>query len=275
MLVKLTIRRPKLLNRDEEAEALIQNELNDASLVVSSRLFRDKTSPINQIVSQIGGVYTHHRKHTIESSEKGWRILPRALNDEYNNEINRQVFEIERLLNVHMPRYDEYVANDINYRSRGGQQRASVGDYPTAEEFRARTQVETQISPMPARSHFLFDLSAEEEAKFAARERDIEASVRQDILSRMLDPLKHLSQKLHIPIGERTEDGMSGIFRDSAIENIVSGIEIAQKLNIFDSPQINDAIRELTETMAYYGDRAHWLRESPPFAKKPPQSSTT
>ncbi len=46
MLVKLTTRRINLTRRDQVAEAMIQSQLDDSSLIVNSKLFRDKRNPI-------------------------------------------------------------------------------------------------------------------------------------------------------------------------------------------------------------------------------------
>jgi len=48
MLVKLTMRRANLTKRDSIAESIIQSQLDDSSLIVNSKLFRDKNNPINQ-----------------------------------------------------------------------------------------------------------------------------------------------------------------------------------------------------------------------------------
>ena len=57
MLVKLTMRRANLTRRDQVAETMIQMQLDDASLVVNSKLFRDKANPVNTIMSKASEVY--------------------------------------------------------------------------------------------------------------------------------------------------------------------------------------------------------------------------
>jgi hypothetical protein len=60
LLVKLTVRRANLTRRDTAAESYVQSQLDDTSLVVSSKLFRDKHNPVNQLISKVGEVYTYH-----------------------------------------------------------------------------------------------------------------------------------------------------------------------------------------------------------------------
>ena len=61
MLVKLTMRRANLTKRDTYAENLIPQQLDDTSLIVHSKLFRDKTNPINKIMSAATEVHSEHR----------------------------------------------------------------------------------------------------------------------------------------------------------------------------------------------------------------------
>jgi hypothetical protein len=264
ILVKLSIRRPRLMNRDENAEIMLQRQLDDASLIVNSRLFRDRANPVNLIMSSLSEVYTYHRKHTLAHIDKGERILPNALFDSYTSAINHLILCKDSLVSKHMPNYDQYVQDDIRYRSQNTTtSRASVSDYPSAQEFRDRLSVSVQFAPMPDKRHFLFDLPEEQIAEFERAQADAAAAARADTIGRMLDPLKHLVDKLALPIGDK-----GSIFRNSAIDNILDGIEIARKLNIDESDEVNDAIRELTKSVALYADNVDAVRESPIVRKQ-------
>lgn len=264
LLAKLTIRRPRLLKRDEQAEYVIQQQLSDASLVVNSRLFRDRANPVNKILSSLSEVYTYHRKHTIQYVDKGDRILPYATKDKYIEQVNTLILNKDSMVTKYMPDYDKFVQDDIQYRSSGSiNQRASVADYPTAQEFRERLSVRIQLAPLPDKRHFLFDMPEEQLAEFERAQQEAVHAARADTINRMLDPLKHLVDKLALPIGEK-----GSVFRDSALENILDGIDIARELNIDDSPEVNDAIRELTKSVALYADNTDAIRQSPIVRKQ-------
>ena len=270
ILVKLTIKRPRLLKRDEEAEAIIQNNLNDASLMVNSKLFRDKDNPIAIINANIGAVYTNHKKLTTAYADAGPRILAFATKDRYTEEHNQRIYAIDRDMQRWMPEYDNLVQQDIRARSQGENKRATVADYPTADEFQAATKISIQFLPIPQRSHFLFDMSEEETQAFADREREVEDIVRRDVVGRMLAPLKHLSSILAQPIGAK-----GSIFRDSSVDNILDGIEQVRELNMFnDDPGFTEVIRDLTEAVARRSDNVDWLRQSPIVRKEAQQEFT-
>lgn len=261
MLVKMTTRRANLSKRDEHAEALIQQQLDDTSLIVISKLFRDKSNPINQIISSINEAYSYHKTHTLPYIDRGDRILPNVMYEEYTTNLRQRSNKTESLKAKLMPNYDTFVQQDIQARSasaiaKGLPVKASIDDYPTAHEFERRMGFDIRFSPLPDRKHFLFDLSDADVSNFTQAMQDAERAAHNDAVSRMLEPLKHLVEKLNKPIGT---DG--SIFRDSAIENVVEGCELAKKLLIDAPPEVTGSIDELVSEMTKY--HGSWLRESP------------
>jgi len=254
MLVKLTMRKANLTRRDSSVEAVVQSQFDDSSLTVLCRLFKDKHNPINQVMSATSEIYSYHKNHTLPYVDKGPRILPNNMYMEYTSEMRSRISHVDNLIAKFMPKYDTYVQLDLTHR--GG--RARVDDYPTAEEFQARLGFDLRFMPLPDRKHFLFDLSDSDVQNFMQAMQDAEAAARTDGISRMLEPLKHLVEKLNRPIGT---DG--AIFRDSAVENVVEGLEIARKLMIESSPELEGVIKELDAAVSKYAGHKEWLRESP------------
>jgi hypothetical protein len=258
MLVKLTMRRANLTKRDPEAEALIQQTMDDTSLTVNSKLFRDKSNPINKIMTAASEVYTYHKTHTLPWADKGPRVLPNGQYMDYTKEMRGKISHVDAMIQNHLPNYDTYVQLDIAYRSKNPTARAKVEDYPTAEQFATKMGFDLRFMPMPDQRHFLFDLSPEDEAAFAASMEDTATIIKEDTIKRMLTPLQKLVEKLNTPIGT---DG--AIFRDSAIENIVEGIELARKLTLDESPEIKALTDSLNKEISLYASKTDWLRESP------------
>ena len=258
MLVKLTMRRANLTKRDQMAEAVIQQQLDDTSLIVNSKLFRDKANPVNKIMTAASEVYTYHKMHTLPWADKGPRVLPNGQYMEYTQEMRSKISHVDAMIQNHLPNYDTYVQLDIAYRSKNPSTRAKVEDYPTAEQFASKMGFDLRFMPMPDQRHFLFDLSPEDEAAFAASMEDTATIIKEDTIKRMLTPLQKLVEKLNTPIGT---DG--AIFRDSAIENIVEGIELARKLTLDESPEIKALTDSLNKEISVYADKTDWLRDSP------------
>jgi hypothetical protein len=260
MLVKLTMRRAHMSSRDAAAEEIVQNQLNDASLVVNRKLFRDKANPVNRILTAASEVYTAHKKMTLPYMDAGPRILANGMYLEYTKEMKTRLGHLDGMIADVLRNWDQHVAADMNFRNRsmsGG--RATVDDYPTAEQFKERIGFDLRFSPLPDESHFLFDLSEDDKAGFAQSMKEIAAGARRDCIMRMLAPLSHLVDKLRLPIGET-----GSIFRDSAITNVVEGCEIARKLNLDEDPEITALIGELNKVIAKVNDHKDQVRESQP-----------
>jgi hypothetical protein len=142
--------------------------------------------------------------------------------------------------------------------------RAKVEDYPTADAFRTSMGFDLRFTPMPDRSHFLYDISPEDEAKFEESIADAASMAANNTVVQMLKPLQHLAEVLKHPIGATDGDGKRlGIFRDSAIENVAEGLELAKKLAIDPPPELTEAMKDLDAAITFWGKKKDWLRESP------------
>lgn len=263
MLVKLTTRRVNLVKRDAVAEMFVQSQLEDQSLIVNSKLFRDKLNPINQLVAKGNEVYTLHKQNTLAYIDKGPRILPNTQYFDYSSKMRNKIAEVNNLMALHMPKYDDYVLLDIKYRSaaalaKGVPVRAAVSDYPPAGEFQQRMGFDLRFMPMPEAKHFLFDLSDEDLASFSSTMELVVSQSRAEVVRKMLEPLQHLVEKLNKPIG--TE---GAIFRDSAVENILEGVEMAKKLNVSDDDSINTMADVINQAVSVFANNKAVLRESP------------
>jgi hypothetical protein len=269
MLVKLTMRRTNLLKRDVDAEKFIQQALEDASLTVNSRLFKQPGNPIADIVTSNGREYQYHKAHTFPHVDRGPRILKNMLYDEYKDGMRACKNATDNLMAKHMPAYDDHVLADIAWRNRmselsGKPGRAQVSDYPSAHEFATSMITDIRFRPLPDRKHFLFDISDEDEAQFAAELEEQAAIIASHTVVQMLKPLKHLADTLKVNIGEKDAEGKKlGIFRDSAIDNIIDGLNMARKLAIDPSPELIAVMDDLDATITHWAEKKDWLRESP------------
>ena len=259
MLVKLTMRRANLTRRDQVAETLIQQQLDDASLIVNSKLFRDKANPINAIMSEASGVYQYHKHNTLPYIDKGPRILPNNVYMDYTQAMRERIARVDAMLTQYIPNYDQYVQLDIKYRSQNKtNSRATTADYPSAEDFRSRMGFDLRFMPLPDESHFLFDMSDEDKEGFRQSIAEAERTARTSTVKLMLEPLQHLVDKLAKPVGES-----GSIFRDSAIDNVIEGLQTARKLNIDDNPEVTAVIAHLSSAMSLFAEHKDSLRESP------------
>ena len=234
VLVKLTIRRAALTRRDHGLTATLQAQENDKSLTVLTKLFRNKESPINQIMAKYGEVYAYHKKHTLPYVDAGPRILPNEMYFEYTQEMKHRIASVDNLLDTYMPLYDQLVLDDVMYRNSGSAAgRANANEYPSAEDFKLSMSAEIRFQPMPDASHFLFDLSDEDVESFKRAEQEAAAQANADAINRMLKPMGALVTRL-----KEYQGGQKERFHNSLIDNVIEGCDMAKKLAINPTPEL-------------------------------------
>lgn len=251
LLVKLTIKRAALTKRDHFLTNKVQAQEGDQSLTVLTKLFRDKASPINQIMQAVNEVYAYHRKHTLPYVDAGPRILPNDTYMDYTAEMKHRIAKVDNLLADYMPYYDQLVMEDVTYRNAGhAAGRANASEYPDADTFRQSVAVEFRFSPMPDSRHFLFDLSDDDLKSFEDAEAEATATANADTIQRMLKPLASLVTRLKEYQGAKGER-----FHNSLIENVIDGCDLAGKLAINPSTELRDEISNLrAAAKAYLAD---------------------
>lgn len=258
LLVKLTVRRANLTKRDATAELMIQSQMDDTSLVVNRKLFRDKLNPINRIMQKASEVYTYHKANTLAYIDKGPRLLPNNQYMEYTTAMRERIQAVDTMLAEYMPRYDDFVQLDMKARALGGVGAAKVEDYPTADEFQSKMGFDLRFTPLPDAKHFLFDISDDDMAEFNASMQQVAQTARAEVIKGMLEPLQHLVEKLNKPIG--TE---GAIFRDTAVENVVEGLKRAKALNVNADADVDAMADTLLDAIKMYDTNKDVLRESP------------
>lgn len=240
-LVKLTLRRASLTKRDAFLSDKIQRQEGDSSLTVLTKLFKSKGNPISEIMAKYGEVYAYHKQNTQPYIDAGPRILRNDLYFEYTQEMKHRISQVDKMLDVYLPLYDQLVHEDVMYRNSGhAAGRANALEYPSADQFKQSMGIELRFQPMPDERHFLFDLSEEDLAAFHAAEAETLAAMNSDILSRMLKPLSALTQRLHEYQGTKGER-----FHNSIVENVIEGCDLALKLAVNPTDEFKQEIELL------------------------------
>lgn len=260
LIVQLKTGRPRLSRRDKQAEDLIRDTYGDDSYTAYSKLFKSPHNPVSQLMQEINAVYSYHTKHTFPSTEKGSRILGVHSLDDYKAAIRDMIESVNRRKAALLPNYDSCVQQDINERTAHAQATGkattvSVNEYPTMDEFDARTFLQLRVLPLPDAAHFLFDADQSDIDSISNYIADIESAVRVDTVKRLFDPVKHLIEKVSQPL----EKGRK--FHDSTYTNAIDAVQAFKEMNISDDPQLSAMVTELDTELKRYN--IEWLKQSP------------
>lgn len=262
VLVKCTIRRAALTKRDHAITTQVQQQYGDNSLSVLSTLFKDKAGPIAQIMSKVGEVYAFHKTNTLPYVDAGPRILPNAMYFEYTQEMKHRIAVVDKMLDTHMPDYDQLVQDDVSWRRQAAQaagkvSAASTADYPSGDQFRLSTSIEMRFSPMPDTRHFLFDLNEDDIAACEQAEAEAEAAIQTETVQRMLKPLSALVTRLGEYQGQKGER-----FHNSIVSNVIDGCQMARKLALSPTPELLAEIDSLEAAAKGYLDHVEVIKGS-------------
>jgi hypothetical protein len=251
LTVRLTISKPTTSHRDVQAETFAQQQLADTGLRVSNSLFR--TGPIRELLNLTNTVYTTHKQETLPYIDRGPRLLTVSNYEKYRSTMRALVSAVETRSHELRPAFAQHVNDDI--RVRGA--RAALTDYPSEDEFFDSLRLKFTFAPLPDKAHVLFDMSDEDRAALEQQMQEVIDLAKADLTSRLRDPMKHLLDKLRVPVG-----APGSIFRDSAVENVVDAVQTVRRMAM-DDPEILAACDEVSAAFVGHGRNPQVLRESP------------
>lgn len=263
MLVKLTQSRPTMSSRlSTNEEQQVRELLGDGGIKATSNIFTNKDGEVRAVINAHGAIYAFHKANTLPYEDRGARLLPVGHYEQYRDGLRELIDDADTRLKAVMPRYDTLVNSDILWRNQAAQAagktpRASLNDYPTAEQFAAAVKTDVRFMPLPDQSHWLFDISPEDKASLDAQLSEASTRARDDLLTRMHDPLIELLEKLKIPAGQP-----GAIFRDSKVENVLEAVELCRKLAMNDQ-DVLQACDLVESSFTGYARNPQVLRDSP------------
>lgn len=181
----------------------------------------------------------------------GIRILPITMYNDYAEKLRKLcakfTYECENFV-TNYPAYVQEAKENLNGMF-------NPNEYPTQEAIKAKFGFNLDFSPLPDADDFRINLKSDEmqTIKTSLENRvslALEAANR-DLWSRLIDPIKHLSEKL--------KDEKS-IFRNSIIENIKEIVSLVPSLNISDDANFKPMIEDIKKSILSID--AEMLREN-------------
>jgi hypothetical protein len=239
LLVRLEQRKISTRKRaDKYTEARIRQQENDDSLTINRHLF--KTGPVRDVMVIIRKAYDEHKAMTAPWVDKGPRLLPSNLFDQYAETMERYKDELAQTLPEVLRNWQQYIASDIQRRTLAGQRSVSVTDYPSQGHAARAFSIEWYCEPVPQSGDFRVDVPEYIKQRNRDRMELAIEGVRADLLRRLLDPLHAAAERLSVPIGEK-----GAVFRDSLIGNLRTAVEQARALNVGADPAVSDLVNDV------------------------------
>lgn len=203
------------------------------------------TSLRKDIENRAARVRQFHAKNTIPWADKGDRLLPTSLFLEYKAAIDQEELGFNAMCQDFFDAYPQLCA----------QAPVNMGklfkrdDYPTLDVVRGRFGFRSKISPLPEAGDFRLDVSSQEIADQVA---DIKAKYDADMQIRLAEAMRDPWDRLHkmlTTISAKLTDDKDKRYHDTLITNPLDLCALLGKLNITKDPKLEDARRELEDTM--------------------------
>lgn len=236
---------------------------------VNKHLFEGRDNRVRQTISKFTEVYTYFNDNTVPW-ETGVRMLNMAHYFDFTAGLRKRIDDAMDTANDLADNWDTEVQLDLARLSKiaaakGKPNIANPSDYPSAEEIRARFNIEVQYQPVPSANGFdpRLGISDEDKASLQKQLDDAENVAAKHVISEMLEPMKRAVDKLNVPIGQ---DG--SIFRDSLIDNIVEVAARMERINVSDDRAVADKIAELKSLATTYANNKDVLRSTPTVRAK-------
>ena len=224
------------VNKDKHAEA--------GAARVNKNLFKGvpELEAVKQYARTVRGwLYTN----TLPWSDTGPRLLPTAAFNDFKTELNEHVIEYDRLVLGFLNAYNTLIGN----------QAFKLGtmfnreDYPSRYTVQEKFDIVASFSPLPQAGDFRVDIGHEAlsdlETTYAQQYDERFESAMDDIKLRLMDGLKHLSERL-----EYEDNGKKKVFRDSAVENVIDMLRATKVLNITKDEALEAARTEAERVLA-------------------------
>lgn len=196
-----------------------------------------------------------HKAQTLPWTDDGMRVLPTTNHMAYTDGLRSLTYahgEAVRAFVEAFPGLVDQAAVRLNGMFR-------LDDYPTQAELRGQYGLDVNFYPFPKAADFRVDLADHDLAvirnQLQAAETEAHQVAMHDLWTRLHDTVKHMADKLAVPIGEP-----GSVFRDSLVSNLEDLVDLLPRLNVTEDPDLTrmaeDAKRDLVVPVGVLRDNA-------------------
>lgn len=202
-----------------------------------------------------------HLRMTLPWADKGERLLPTKLFMEYKQFINEAEQKFNQLCDNFYIAYPQLLASAPMELK--GLYKAE--DYPSLDEVKGRFGFRYVFSPLPDAGDFRLDVANDEleelKQRYASDYDSRLADAMREPWERLHTTLKAMSEKLTDEPDSGDEDKPKKRYHETLVTNAVDLCALLTKLNVTGDPQLEEARRQLEQTMV--GADIETIKESP------------
>lgn len=231
MLVDLTVRRWGGYKSDKEVNREVaDNHQSDVTMGNYAKRLVDRKVAFKHLDEVHSRATTIHFRYTLPWMDSGQRILSSNAYLKYTDEMRGLKNEWDDAVDHFCRDYPTFI-NEARI-SLGGLFREK--EYPTVAQVKGKFSLNYHFANLPSAGDFRVELDTnEQEAVKADIEANVQAGLRQALRSvaeRIAIKVGHMAERLRAY--SVTDDGKTGVFRDSLLGNISDLVDLLPVLNI-------------------------------------------
>jgi len=190
----------------------------------------------------VGSARTEHYFYTMPWASKGPRLLTTTLFVDYQKTLSAIVNEFQ---NVALPAFLDNYDNMVQRAPNKLGSMFDPEDYPDVYEIQGKFSMTLNYFPVPTAGDFRVDVGNEAmevlRDSYANYYKEQMASAYKDVWERTYKVLKNMSDRLE---GEKAQ-----AFHGTLVTNVTDMIELLDKFNVTDDPQMQRAKERLSQAM--------------------------
>jgi hypothetical protein len=258
MLVNLNIRKWSAAKHDKQVSSEVaQAHSSDVSMGRYNKKLLSKAA-LEKINKIAGAARTEHYTRTLPWMDDGARIISSTGYPAYASAMRKHEDDYRHAVVQFVCGYPEYVRQaEIALNGL-----FKYSDYPSKDRIANLFSMGVNVLPVPEKEHFVVNLGNAEVARIRqeieATSQALLADAMKSVWLRIQEVVSTMASKLrnYTP----TVDGVTGIFRDSLVDNIRDLVDLLTTLNITDDPALDQFRQRMKETLLIF--KPQELRDS-------------
>jgi hypothetical protein len=205
----------------------------------------DHLAELNSLVSKARAL---HYSMTRPWADEGPRILPNVLYAKFSDEFR----VLKRDFNQAADRFAAAYPSYVRQRRQVLNSLFDPKDYPSADEIRAKFNLDLTVLPFPDAEDFRSDLDdetvADIKAELAKTSKDVVANAMQHTATQIIETVGHMADKLK-DYNAGSGDKKRKFFLDSLVDNVRELAELLPAFNLTEDPKLTAITKRIAKEL--------------------------
>jgi hypothetical protein len=269
--------------KDRQASELVQShyQISDRRAKASKYLIDRTNKAVKRVVAASQRVREVVYRYSLPWGDEKMRLVTTKTVDEFRSKLKVAIDDLENA-------WDDYVRAYPDLKDQSELELGELFDphqYPSHNEIKGLFKINVNYWPFPETGHFVADMSSDaanearqnmeneiEERLLAATQDMVDRA--QKVVAAFIEKVESVEATFEIDVDHRKSGWhLSGVIRDSLIDNIKDTADLIDRMNLTQSPQVAKVVKDLKRLCVFQVER--WRAAPASFRDQKPQALTT